>query len=168
MGDRASSEKQGGKALRNIVIIAIVAVAAVIVGIIITTVSAPHDSDAPDRNQVRVWYEDKFGDKYADYMFADFTDLWDYSDGCDSLILRNAIDVSYDDCIQAGESDFEALFSEMKSNAKKIGSKARAEFKYDDMAVRIHLISSDGELLCTVSETGYRTDDDSPPIWGYK
>ena len=167
MSDSASSKKQDRKTLRNIIIIA--AVALVIIGTIITVqLWEEQDNDAPDRNQIRVWYEHNFGDKFASYMFADFTDIWEYSDGSDSLILRNTIDVSYDDCIQAGESNFEKLFSEMKSNAIRIGSRARSEFKYDRLAVRIHLVSSDDKLLCTVSESGYRTDDKDPPIWGYK
>jgi len=167
MSDDASSKKQDRKTMRNIIVIA--AVALVIIGTVITVLLwEEQDNDAPDRNQVRVWYDQTFGNKFANYMFADFTDIWEYSDGSDSLILINTIDVSYDDCIQAGESNFEKLFSEMKSNAKRIGSRARGEFKYNRLAVRIHLISSDDNLLCTVSESGYRTDDNAPPIWGYK
>jgi len=151
--------------MRNIVIIA--AGALVVIGTIVTMLMR-QDSDAPSRDSVRVWYEQNFETEFAHYIFADFTDMWKYSDGCDSLIIRNTIDMPFDDCIQAGESNFEDLFSEMKSNALRVGSRARAEFKYKNLAVRIHLISSDDMLLCTVSETGYRTDDNSLPIWGYK
>ena len=123
---------------------------------------------APDRNYVRVWYEDNTGGGFSDYIFADFTDIWEYSDGCDSLILSNELDISYEECLTLGEEHFGELFSKMKSDAVNIGKKARAKFGYDNLKVRIHLGSSDGKLLCTVSETGARTDDDSPPVWGYK
>ena len=123
---------------------------------------------APDRNQVRGWYENKYGDTFPDYVFADFTDLWDYSDGHDSLILTCSIDTSYDDCVKQGESSFEGLLSQMKSDAITVGTAARSDLNYGNLAVRIHLLSSDGERLSTVSETGHRTDDNSPPAWGYK
>lgn len=130
--------------------------------------NSPKNNEIPGRDQVRVWYEQTFEDEYTDYQFADYTDMWKYSDNNDSLILRNKINMTYDECVLSGESIYESLISEMKSDAIEIGSKAREEFKYNNLAVRIHLISSDEKLLCTVSETGYRLDDFSPPIWGYK